>query len=176
MIWCEKRIHFSFGMIFIRSFSILTGIGLPWSDPADARCAGRAYPPPLRTQFQTLCPAPRWRSCAQRLARSEADPYRWGISPPKSVRILRAAPVTDLALLLKNPVDRISCASSSGCHRGEILNGRIFAEQAGRHLVDALVGALRRENGGHQQFPGIGMMQRAGDVRDTLYRARPEFS
>src|SRR5271165_1019258 len=36
-----------------------------------------------------------------------------GSSPAKSLSTLFAAPIRDLALLLKNPVERISCASSA---------------------------------------------------------------
>src|SRR5277367_7019384 len=36
-----------------------------------------------------------------------------GTSPPKSCDTFLAAPISDFALLLKNPVERISCASSA---------------------------------------------------------------
>jgi len=36
-----------------------------------------------------------------------------GTAPPKSDKILFAAPITDFDLLLKNPVERISFASSA---------------------------------------------------------------
>ena len=53
-------------------------------------------------------------------------------------------------------------------HVGEVGDGWIFLKQAWRHLIHALVGALRRENGGHQQFPRIVVMERAGGLRVHL--------
>lgn len=50
----------------------------------------------------------------------------------------------------------------------EVFNGRVFLEQARRHHIHPHVGALRREDGGYQQFPGIGMMKRASCVRIQL--------
>ena len=43
----------------------------------------------------------------------------------------------------------------------KIQDRRVLAEQAGCDLVDALVGALRRQNGGDQQLPRITVMQGA---------------
>ncbi len=52
--------------------------------------------------------------------------------------------------------------------RGEIADGGVFAEQRRRHHVDALVGALRRENGGDQQLPRAVVVERAGGVGISL--------
>ena len=40
-----------------------------------------------------------------------------------------------------------------------------FGEQSGRDLVHALVGALRREDGRDQQFPGVAVVERTGRLR-----------
>ena len=42
----------------------------------------------------------------------------------------------------------------------EVGHGWIFLKQARRYFVDALISALRREDGGHQQLPGVVMLQR----------------
>ena len=47
----------------------------------------------------------------------------------------------------------------------EIGDRRILPEQARRHFVYAPIGALCRENGRHQQLPGIVVVQRARGVR-----------
>ena len=78
--------------------------------------------------------------------------------------ILRAAPINDLALLLKKPVraDIVAEFHRLAAAKSAIIG--IFLKQAGRHFVDALVGALRRENGRHQQLPAIAMEQRHGGL------------
>ena len=48
---------------------------------------------------------------------------------------------------------------------GEIVRRRIFPEQFRRNFVYTLIGALRRKNSGHQQFPRAAVMQRARCLR-----------
>ena len=67
----------------------------------------------------------------------------------------------DFALLLKNPVLRISAASTSGFTAAKSCGVRVFSEKAGRRFVHALIGALRREDRRHQQFPRVAMQQGA---------------
>src|SRR5258708_30009329 len=53
-----------------------------------------------------------------------------------------------------------------------LFRSRILAKQSGRDYVYALIGALRRQNGRHQQFPGILVMQGAGGGRIHRIEAR----
>jgi hypothetical protein len=68
---------------------------------------------------------------------------------PKSAMIFFAAPITDLALLLKKPVERMSAASSAWLTAAK-SGWRILGEQARSHLIHALSVQLRRKDGGHQ--------------------------
>src|SRR5262249_29058305 len=52
-----------------------------------------------------------------------------------------------------------------------MLNGRIFFEQHRGDYVHPPVGALRGEDRGHQQFPGIAMRERASHARIHLVKA-----
>jgi hypothetical protein len=98
-----------------------------------------------------------------------------GTRPPKSAITFLAAPTTDLALLLKKPVLRISAGQHFRAHGGEIRWGGILGEQAGRHFVDALIGALGGKNGGHQQFPRVAMMEGAGGGGVHFVQAAQDF-
>ena len=42
-------------------------------------------------------------------------------------------------------------------HCGEIPRRGVLGEEGGRNFIDALIGALRGQNGGHQQLPRIAM-------------------
>ena len=55
----------------------------------------------------------------------------WGTSPPKSLMILRAAPTTDFDLLRKNPVERMSGSSSSGCKAAKCSGVGYFLKRIG---------------------------------------------
>ena len=99
-----------------------------------------------------------------------------GTSPPKSLMILRAAPTTDFDLLRKNPVERMSGSSSSGCSAAKCAGVGYFLNRIGRDHVDAHVGALRRENGRHQQFPCAVVVQRAFHVGIALVEALAGWS
>ena len=98
-----------------------------------------------------------------------------GTSPPKSLMILRAAPTTDFDLLRKNPVERMSGSSSSGCKAAKCGGCRIFLEEDGRDHVDAHVGTLRGQDGRDQQFPGAVVVQRALHVGVALVEALEDF-
>ena len=60
-------------------------------------------------------------------------------------------------------------------HRREIRRRGVLGEQAGRHFVDALIGALGGKNGGHQQLPRVVMVERAGGGRVHLVQAAQDF-
>ncbi len=47
---------------------------------------------------------------------------------------------------------------------GEVFDGGVFGEEGGGDFVDAFVGALGTEDGGDQEFPGVGVVEGAGDV------------
>ena len=51
---------------------------------------------------------------------------------------------------------------------GQVSHGRVFLEKPGRHLVDALIGALSRKNGRNQKLPGVPVQQRDGRLRVHL--------
>ena len=51
-----------------------------------------------------------------------------------------------------------------GADGSEILWRGVFLEQSGGDFVDALIGALRREDGGDEQFPRVAMQERARGV------------
>ena len=78
----------------------------------------------------------------------------FGTSPPNSARILFAAPTTDFALLLKKPGGFDILRQHFRLNGSEILDRRVLREQSRCHHVHALIRALRRENRGHQKFPG----------------------
>ena len=88
-----------------------------------------------------------------------------------------------LALLRKNPVERMSASNSSGSARGVVLDRAVLAEQRGGDLVDHLVGALGGEDDGHQQLPVVAEVEhdacigvlgpRAGHY--VSWRARPRL-
>jgi hypothetical protein len=61
----------------------------------------------------------------------------------------------DLALLRKNPVERIISSNSACIGLGIVLGRGIALEKGGRHHIHPLVGALGRKNGGHQQLQGV---------------------
>ncbi len=81
--------------------------------------------------------------------------------PPCSATRAAAQPSRLLALLRKNPVERISSSSSAGSARASASGVGIAAKQFRRHLVDPHIGALGREDGGHQQLPGAVEVQGA---------------
>lgn len=58
-----------------------------------------------------------------------------------------------------------------GSEGGEILNSRIFLEQAGGDHVHAGVGALRREDGSHEEFPCTAVVESAGRCRISCVEA-----
>ena len=60
----------------------------------------------------------------------------WGTWPPKSAMILRAAPISDLALVVEESRGPDIVAQLGLIGRREILDGGIFLEQPGRHFVD----------------------------------------
>ena len=113
IIWCENRIHRSRGRIFTRSCSIFTGsvffvrssrceiritcvstttpLAIPYADPSTTFAVFRAAPGTV----------------------SSSSIVR-GTTPPNSPTTRCAAPTIDFALLLKNPVLRISFAKTSG--------------------------------------------------------------
>jgi hypothetical protein len=73
-----------------------------------------------------------------------------GTSPLKSPRTFFAAPITLLALLLKNPVERMSPASSSWLTFAKSAMVGYFAKSPGVTSFHPLVRTLRREDCRHQ--------------------------
>ena len=59
--------------------------------------------------------------------------------------------------------------------RGEIARRGVLGEQRGRDLVDALVGALRREDGGNKQLPRVVVTQGAGGAGVHAFQAAQDF-
>jgi hypothetical protein len=53
----------------------------------------------------------------------------------------------------------------------EVGDGRVLLEEAGRDLIDALVGALRGQDRGDKQLPWRVVMQRAGGIGIELVEA-----
>ncbi len=47
---------------------------------------------------------------------------------------------------------------------GEVFDGGVFGEEGGGDFVDALVSTLSAEDGGDEKFPGVGVVEGAGDV------------
>ena len=62
-----------------------------------------------------------------------------------------------------------------GGKRGKVLGRRILPKQHRRDAIDIYVGGLRRKNGRDQQFPGIAMGQRAGDIGIKLVQTLQDF-
>src|SRR5439155_19756268 len=58
---------------------------------------------------------------------------------------------------------------------GVISGGPIFFEQVSGDEVDLLVGALRRENGGDEQFERVGIIQLAMSIRISVLQAGNDF-
>ena len=75
-----------------------------------------------------------------------------GISPPCSSRPPCAMPSSDFDFARKKPVDWICGSSSAVVAFASALRVGIALEERRRYLVDALVGALRRQDGRDQQL------------------------
>ncbi len=57
----------------------------------------------------------------------------------------------------------------------EILDGGVFTEQAGGHFIYALIRALSRQNGGDEEFPRVGVMERTGGAGVHLIENREDL-
>src|SRR5258708_5165225 len=73
-----------------------------------------------------------------------------------------------LGLVIEEPGAAYVIRQHLRTHRGEIAWRGVLGEEAGRDFVHALIGALRRQNGSHQEFRRIVMEQRAGGAGDRL--------
>ena len=161
-------------MIFIRSFSIFTGsVSLVRSRRCEMRwtCVSTTTPDAIPNAV------PSTTLAVLRAAPGTVSSWSMsrGISPPKSLRIFLRRADHRLGLVVEEAGGPDVLRQFVLAGGGEILNGRVFLEQAGRHHVHALVGALRGEDGGDQQLPGVRMMQRAGDVGVHLVQRREDF-
>ena len=91
-----------------------------------------------------------------------------GTSPPNSFTMALRCPDDRLRLVAEETGGADIRLELFRLQRGEVLRRGIFLEQLRRHHVHANVGALRGENGGDQEFPGIVVMQRALHIRIAL--------
>jgi len=89
-------------------------------------------------------PRRHWRFYGRPLVRSSRSSMVRGNLAAKFFRIRCAAPVTNFALLLKKPVERMSFAMLGLADIRKILDRRVLREEQGRDFIDALVGALGR--------------------------------
>ena len=159
----EKRPRSSSGISRLRSCSTFTGsvsVGEPQpaGEPADmgvdrAGPGGRSRPS-----------GPRWPSCGRPRAASRGPRGRGAPAPSKRSSTAAAIPIRLRAFERKNPVEWIRVSSSSGFAVGEVRRGRVAGEQRRGHLVDHLVGRLRREDRGDQQLEGVVVHERAPRV------------
>ena len=92
-------------------------------------------------------------------------------------------PIRFFAFDRKKPVERISSSTSSWSASARSAGVGIPREQRGRHHVDALVGALRRQDRRDQQLVRVRVLQRAVrvgiELRERFHdgaRARPRTS
>ena len=97
-----------------------------------------------RTTLPVLRPDARQRRRGRRARR--------GISPSKRSTTACAMPTRFFALAWKKPVDWMSDSSSVEVGRGQVGRGRVLREDRGCHHVDALVGALRRQDRRDEQL------------------------
>ena len=103
-----------------------------------------------------------------------------GTSPPWRSTRPRAKPVMLRAFARKKPVERMISSTSASGAAGQRAGVGVALEEDGRDLVDALVGALRGEDGGDGELEGAAVVERAAglgvrllqDVEDAGARAR----
>ena len=101
------------------------------------------------------------RLAARRPGRVTRSAIRPGTSPSNRSTSAWLRPRTEFAFARKKPVGlRISSSSArSAPAQGDGVG--VAGEQRRRHLVDHLVGGLRRQHGGDQQLEGVGEVELA---------------
>ena len=87
-----------------------------------------------------------------------------GTSPSKRSTMPLAAPIKDPRLVAEKAGGLDQLFHIRLCRHGHGGRARELTEESGRHHIHALVRALRGEDRGGEQLPGVAVVELAGDV------------